>query len=278
MGEAEDAVVIVNDDKGWLIFMLFLWGFSILSARDPVFFQIYASIAAVVTAVMALQRYRIKRRIDKFLQAMGQVEMTSGFLETYYYSAGRNSRHWIRFTPASSESRPYLYLSGPNWEYLYAYGYRVEDKCCRGVYLAVIEPSEASTLSGELTASSPHGDWARAYVRPAGAGKLEAYVELYGVKARRARLELEAEIKGVGKVREILAETEGGGAREVVDLSAGPLKLVIAGPTEGRLAKVMQKRIAGLAPVAEYKLRLVLDIPLGRDVVEELPATPTKSP
>ena len=81
---------------------------------------------------------------------------------------------------------------------------------------------------------------------------------------------------GERKARIKLAETAEGNVTTTLDLSAGPAKIVIVGSTRLQLRKTFGRELAGLAPGVQYKLRLVLDTPLARDVVEELLVTPTK--
>jgi len=72
----------------------------------------------------------------------------------------------------------------------FVFGCRVEEGPCRGLLLAVFDPSKACSLQGEVSASSKEGDWARGVVEPAGPGLVRARLECSLVKARGARLML----------------------------------------------------------------------------------------
>ncbi|WP_193322775.1 hypothetical protein [Pyrobaculum calidifontis] len=66
----------------------------------------------------------------------------------------------------------------------FVYGCRVEEGPCRGLLLAVFDPSKACSLQGEVSASSKEGDWARGVVEPAGPGLVRARLECNLVRAR----------------------------------------------------------------------------------------------
>ncbi|MEZ0320067.1 MAG: hypothetical protein ABWK05_08785, partial [Pyrobaculum sp.] len=134
------------------------------------------AIAGVILALILYSYLSASRRVGALLKALDEgrpIALTAGVLETYYTGGGRR-QHWTRFTPAGETSQvepgPFLYMRGASWEYLRAHAFRVEDRCCRGLYLVVVDPAQSYTLSGEITAASPSGDWAAARVRPLGPG------------------------------------------------------------------------------------------------------------
>ncbi|MEM1598591.1 MAG: hypothetical protein QXP31_07820 [Pyrobaculum sp.] len=280
MGWSDEAVV-VGVDTSSVVGALVLLTFAVLVALWHVY--VVAATFGALAALILYSHISASRRVEALLKALDEgrpLKLTAGVLETYYLHRGRHSRSWARFSPtgeaAQIEPGPYLYVGEADWEYLRAYAFRVEDSCCRGLYVIAVEPSQAHALTGEIAASTPAGDWASARIRPLGPGAAEASIQFYKVKARAARLELEVEVPGERKARIKLAETAEGNVTTTLDLSAGPAKIVIVGSTRLQLRKTFGRELAGLAPGVQYKLRLVLDTPLARDVVEELLVTPTK--
>lgn len=262
--------------------LVLFWAFTspFLLAPWPVPLIVVA-ILSPITALSAFSYFKKTRRVDALLKALDEgrpLTLSAGYLEAFYLSAGRNSRYWVRFEPlepsAAGAVRPgqYVYVSGPNWEYLKAYAYRVEDGCCKGLYVAAIAPEETYSLSSELSASSEFGDMAKASLRPAGPGLVEASVEAWPVKARKARLELEVSLPHEKKTI-MLLEVQRGQEAKRFDFAGGPFDLIVAGPTGLKLKDVFRKDLAGLAPLLRYRAKLVLDMPMARDVVVEAPAT-----
>lgn len=224
------------------------------------------------------------RRAARFVQSRGweSANCALGYVEFFYLSGGRSSRGWARFTPTGGVVRglpkpgEYALVAFVDWIYGRAAGCRVEEGPYRGFMLAVLDPAMAKSASGELFISTPQGDYARAVVRPVGPGQVEAVVEAWLVKARAARLELVA--KTPEKTHKMkLAESRGGAVREVVDLRglAGPKVVIIAGTPRDEALDLFRNGVAGLGPGPAYALRLVLDVPLARDVAVEQEITPT---
>jgi len=224
------------------------------------------------------------RRAMRFAQSHGwdSANCALGYVEFFYLSAERSSRGWARFTPTGGVVRglpkpgEYALVAFVNWIYGRAAGCRVEEGPYRGFMLAVLDPAMAKSASGELSISTPQGDYARAVVRPVGPGQVEAVVEAWLVKARAARLELVAKTpERTHRVK--LAESRGGVVREVVDLRglAEPKVVIVAGTPGGEALDLFRNGIAGLGPGPIYTLRLILDVPLARDVAVEQEVTPT---
>lgn len=244
---------------------------------------IAAAVVAPLTAAYTAYYLHKSGRVDRLLTSLDEgrpLDMTAGLLEIYIEHKGKLSKRWIKFTPTGEvagvvKPGPYAYISGRRWEYLAAYAYRVEDSCCDGLYVALIDPAYTASIDAQLEASTPQGDVARAYVRPAGPGQVEAGIELWKAEASSARLELVAEVPGAAEGEFVLAATEEGAHVEIVDIAAMPLKLVIAGSTNLKLIKHIGKALAGLGPGPRYRLRLVIDTPTARAVVKEVEITPS---
>jgi len=224
------------------------------------------------------------RRAARFAQSRGwdSANCALGYVEFFYLSGGRSSRGWARFTPTGGVVRglpkpgEYALVASVDWVYGAAAGCKVEEGRYKGLMLAVLDPTMAKSVSGELSISTPQGDYARAVVKPVGPGQVEAVVEAWLVKARAARLELVAKTpEKTHKVK--LAESRGGVVREVVDLRglAEPKLVIVAGTPGGEALDLFKNGVAGLGPGPAYALRLVLDVPLARDVAVEQEITPT---
>ncbi|MEZ0247824.1 MAG: hypothetical protein ABWJ97_01005 [Thermoproteus sp.] len=277
--------VVVGVNEWELLGLAFFWAFTspFLLAQWPVPLIVVA-ILSPITALGVFSYFRKTRRVEALLKALDggrPLAVSAGYLETFYLSAGRRSKSWVRFEPlepsVAGAVRPgrYVYVSGPNWEYLKAYAYRIEDDCCRGLYVAAIVPEEAYSLSSELSASSEFGDMAKTSLRPAGPGLVEASVEAWLIKARKARLELEVSLPHEKKTIRLL-EVQRGQEAKRFDFAGGPFDLIVAGPTGLKLKDVFRKDLAGLAPSLQYRAKLVLDMPMARDVVVSAPATPVR--
>jgi len=223
------------------------------------------------------------RRAARFVQSRGweSANCALGYVEFFYLSGGRSSRGWARFTPTGGVVRglpkpgEYALVASVDWVYGAAAGCRVEEGRYKGLMLAVLDPAMAKSASGELSISTPQGDYARAVVKPVGPGQVEAVVEAWLVRARAARLELVAKTpEKTHKVK--LAESRGGAVREVVDLRglAEPKVVIVAGSPGGEALDLFRNGVAGLGPGPAYALRLVLDMPLARDVAVEREITP----
>ncbi|MEM3995476.1 MAG: hypothetical protein QXP31_00255 [Pyrobaculum sp.] len=159
--------------------------------------------------------------------------------------------------------------------YFQAWGYKVLEPCCEGVYVVKIDPLKAYSLSAQLSFSTEWGDSGRVAVRPAGPGVLEVEAEAWLVKARSVKVDLVARTEyGSAAVR--LLEAREGASRARVDLGGGPSTLIFLKPPYD-LRGVFPQGVAGLAPApdVEYVLKVTLDMPTARDVVFETKAVPT---
>ena len=146
----------------------------------------------------------------------------------------------------------------------FVYGCRVEEGPCRGLLLAVFDPSKACSLQGEISASSKEGDWARGVVEPAGPGLVRARLECNLVRARGARLVIH-ELRPYEV--ELVSCRESGVVEAVVDLRGFEKPLFVVGPGEISIDSIKEftkAKIAGLC--ASIYMRLVLDIPHAVDV------------
>jgi len=147
----------------------------------------------------------------------------------------------------------------------FVYGCRVEEGPCRGLLLAVFDPSKACSLQGEVSASSKEGDWARGVVEPAGPGLVRARLECKLVRARGARLVLyEYQPYEV----ELVSCREGGVVEAVADLRGFEKPLFVVGAGEisvYHIREFAKTEIAGLC--SGVVMKLVLDIPNAPDVV-----------
>jgi len=223
-------------------------------------------------------------RAARFAQSHGweSANCALGYVEFFYLSGGRSSRGWARFTPMGGVVRglprpgEYALVASVDWIYGAAAGCRVEEGRYKGLILAVLDPAMAKSVSGELSISTPQGDYARAVVKPVGPGQVEAVVEAKLVEARAARLELVAKTSEKShKVK--LAESRGGVVREVVDLRglAGPKVVIIAGTPNDEALDLFRNGVAGLGFGPTYALRLVLDVPQAGEVAVEERVVPT---
>jgi len=273
-------------------------------ASDLVGFAIVAVIVALFVVPLGWS-VREWRRAMRFAQSRGWdvANCALGYVEFFSYSSyidffllivaifgavgGSDSRGWARFTPTGGVARglprpgEYALVAAPVrrrgvWIYGRLSGCRVEEGPYRGYMLAVLDPSMAKSVSGELSVSTPRGDYAHAVVKPVEPGLVEVVVEARLVEARAARLELVAKTpEKTHKVK--LAESRGGVVREVVDLRglAGPKVVIIAGTPGGDALDLFSNGVAGLGFGPTYALRLVLDVPQAGEVAVEQEITPT---
>jgi len=183
-------------------------------------------------------------------------------------AGGGGGRELTKFEP-SGDPRPGPPEPGPYYFNRssggFVYGCRVEEGPCRGLLLAVFDPSKACSLQGEVSASSKEGDWARGVVEPAGPGLVRARLECKLVKARGARLVLyEYQPYEV----ELVSCRESGVVEAVVDLRGFEKPLFVVGAGEISIDSIKEftkTDIAGLC--SGVVMKLVLDIPHAADVV-----------
>jgi len=271
---------------------------------DLVGFAIMAVIVAFIVGVLGLSVWEWRRAM-RFAQSHGwdSVNCVLGYVEFFNFSSyvdfflplaaifgvagGMDSRGWVRFTPIGGVARglprpgEYALVAAPVrrrgvWIYGRMAGCRVEEGPYKGYILAVLDPAMAKSVSGELSISTPQGDYARAVVKPVGPGLVEAVVEARLAEARAARLELVA--KTPEKTHRVkLAESRGGVVRKVVDLRgfARPKLVIVAGEPGGEPFDLFRNGVAGLGFGPTYALRLVLDVPQAGEVAVEERVVPT---
>jgi len=245
---------------------------------------------AALSAIFTLLWAHSSRKAFLFAETLPQVKCRRGYIE-YYRILTRRYKATVSFTPTGGESAAppepgeYAVVSNGKDLYIRAAGCIVEEGRFKGLLVALLDPSAARTLSEELAASTEHGDYASAVVRPVGPGQVEVLLEAHLAKARAARLILAAKTpRSVHAAtltlqREytvLLAESRGGAVREVVDLRGfgEPTLLVISGISKFFYGAEVGPGIAGLGPGPAYRLRLVLDVPHARDVVVEKDVVP----
>ncbi|ABO07697.1 hypothetical protein [Pyrobaculum calidifontis] len=242
---------------------------------------------AIALGVLAYVLFNAVRAARLWARARGlglavwreKLLCTPGFVEIGL--SGRASSLWANFEPLGGpryewpETGSYVVVASGQWIYIRAPGCRVEEGPYRGMVVGVIDPERAYTLSARLSVSAPHGDYARAAVRPAGPGLADVAVEAWLVKARAARLELMVETS-MGAHRVTLAESRGGTAERRVDFRGfyGRRVVVVAGTSHAWSLDLPAEGVAGLGWGPSYKLRLVLDMPASRDVTVEEEVTP----
>lgn len=247
-----------------------------------------AIVAASVAAGVLLYR-RDKKRLEELLNVVecdGRLKRpllaVPGYIYSYYYSAGRNSRAEHYFEPGGPAERlealdwghapRYLAAAGDNWLLLWLPAYEMLDDCCRGYYVAAVKPS-LTTERGPATLdlTTEEGDYARATVQVK-AGIAEAVLEFWPVKARSARVELVADL-GPRQMKLKLAESRGGTSTGAVIVAGRPGIYVIKGavsPFEAATLGIEPGQIWGLGR-GDYKARLVIDRPWKRDAIAEAP-------
>jgi len=286
--------------------MLVLFVLGVL-AGSVIVGLILVAIAALLVGPGLGRRAWKWRRAARFAQSHGwdSANCALGYVEFFYRYRWvprlywLRERGWARFTPIGGVVRGLPYPgeyalvssttatgSADDWIYVRAAGCRVAEGPYRGLMLAMLNPAVAKSASGELSISTPQGDYARAVARPVGPGQVEAVVEAWLVRAKAARLELVAKTPPRARIVNLipprahkvkLAESRGGAVREVVDLRglAGPKVVIVAGTPGSEALNLFRNGIAGLGPGPSYALRLVLDVPLARDVAVEREITPT---
>ncbi len=233
-------------------------------------------------------RYRKEVRAKRLLKMLEEgvpIRTTAGWLEFRYVQRAKWSQATFRPMHPSTHlhwkhASGYTFLYGAGrggiWVYVRLPAHRVEDPCCRGMYIASVFPETAWTFSGQVEVSSVHGDWARGEVRASGPGRVQATVQLLPSKARKARLELVARHPSFsGAAREPLAEVSQGSVVVDVDLrgTAEPVQLIVVKMSRGALYRTFACDVAGLGPSARYMLKLVLDIPRAPDIEAETPVS-----
>ena len=245
-----------------------------------------AAVAASVAAGVLLYR-RDKRRLEELVNVVecdGRLKRpllaVPGYIYSYYYAAGKNSRAEHYFEPGGPAERlealdwghapRYLAAAGDNWLLLWLPAYEILDDCCRGYYVAAVKPS-LTTERGPATLdlTTEEGDYARATVQVK-AGIAEAVLEFWPVKARSARVELVADL-GPHKTKLKLAESHGGPSTGAVAVAGRPGIYIIKGavpPSEAETLGIEPDQIWGLGR-GDYKARLVIDRPWKRDATAE---------
>jgi len=242
---------------------------------------------AIALGVLAYVLFNAVRAARLWARARGlglavwkeRLLCTLGFVEIGL--SGRSSLLWASFEPLGGprygwpEVGSYVVVTSGQWVYMRAPGCRVEEGPYRGMVVGVIDPERAYSLSARLSVSAPHGDYARAAVRPAGPGLADVAVEAWLVKARAARLELVVETP-MGAHRVTLAESRGGTVKRGVDFRGLYVRrvVVVAGTSRAGSLALPDEGVAGLGWGPSYKLRLVLDMPMFRDLAVEDEVTP----
>jgi len=188
------------------------------------------------------------------------------FLRTTAAGGGGGREH-TKFEPSGDprlgppEPGPYYFNRSSGG---FVYGCRVEEGPCRGLLLAVFDPSKACSLQGEVSASSKEGDWARGVVEPAGPGLVRARLECNLVRARGARLVLYEYPYEV----ELVSCRESGVVEAMVALRGFEKPLFVVGAGElsvEHIREFTKAKIAGLC--GGVVMKLVLDMPHAADVV-----------
>jgi hypothetical protein len=232
---------------------------------------------------------RNKRQLEELLNLVecnGRLKRpllaVPGYIYSYYYVAGRNSRAEHYFEPSGPAERlealdwghasRYLVAAGDNWLLLWLPAYEILGDCCRGYYVAAVKPSlTAERGPATLVLTTEEGDYARATVQVK-VGIAEAVLEFWPVKARSARVELVADL-GPRQMKLKLAESRGGTSTGAVIVAGRPGIYVIkdaVDPFETGTLGIEPGQIWGLGR-GDYKARLVIDRPWKRDATAEAP-------
>ena len=268
-----------------LIIFVVIVGVVLLAVSPPVGAAI---VAASVAAGVLLYR-RDKRRLEELLNVVecdGRLKrpllVMPGYIYSYNYVAGKNSRAEHYFEPGGPAERlevldwghapRYLAAAGDNWLLLWLPAYEILDDCCKGYYVAAVKPS-LTTERGPATLdlTTEEGDYARATVQVK-AGIAEAVLEFWPVKARSARVELVADL-GPHKTKLKLAESHGGPSTGAVAVAGRPGIYIIKGavpPSEAETLGIEPGQIWGLGR-GDYKARLVIHRPWKFDAAVETP-------
>ena len=178
------------------------------------------------------------------------------------------SRDDVNFEPAG-DPRPGLpepggYHIWRNWR-AWLTGCRVEEGPCRGLLLALIDPSKACSLRGAVSVSSEWGDWARAELEPTGPGLVKVKMECHLVKARSAKLSFVASYSGVFLQAEFAQCSESGVYEQVVDLRGFDEPVLFVALDTANVDDLdVKTKVAGLCGVDTVEL--TLDFPYAIDI------------
>lgn len=174
-----------------------------------------------------------------------------------------------------AHAKGYIVSNLPAGFYLWLPAYRVEDECCRGVYIVKADRSVAASAKPiSLWLSTEEGDHAKCDVEIK-AGVAKTTLEFWPRMARAARVELKIRVKGQEHTIK-LAETKSGVIESTTLLAEGCGVYItdeVVNPP--LLLKAMGVKwasgVTGVAPTAEYRVRLVVDRPMRTDVIAESP-------
>ncbi|MGC9131832.1 MAG: hypothetical protein ACP5H5_09645 [Pyrobaculum sp.] len=238
-------------------------------------------LASAATIILAARRFNKASRAAELVDCGGAlkrpVAARPGYVVSYYHEAGRHSTTYFKFEPAGEptvlsrlewpHARGYIAAaSGPRL-YLWLPAYEILDDCCRGVYIAAVDPAFLPQRGPvQLTLSTPEGDSASAGLALRGA-VLEAELTFWPVKARSARLELHVDT-GHHRFKKVLLAAESGSRRVELDIGGRPGLYVIKGavpPTRAGILGIEREGLLGHGGGGEYTARLVIDIPLRPD-------------
>ncbi len=156
-------------------------------------------------------------------------------------------------------------------------GLELEEPGLRGALVLLVPAQPPVFAEAQLEAVSPHGDLAIAVVEP-GEGLRGSLSLTSKAKARGARLELEAWL-GRGKLSRRICQVTSQGTVGFAERLAPEEPLVILTIRKRFSPLVLAKKLGAMmvGDRPTYTLRLVLDIPLARDIVA-LRQLETKSP
>lgn len=203
------------------------------------------------------------------------LQVTFGVFESYHYDAGRRSVYRKNFEEVGRSTtleRPiwnvasgYLVVKKRDWAYVRLPAYRIDDPCCKGLYVAALLGPPPDTEPVCLSATTQEGDVARGCAQVIG-GVIHANLEFWKTKARSARLELEVSTP-YGTATYKLVESAEHRAAGTLHVSS-PVCMVVT-PVEILVQDLPHhdEILWGLGPGARYTLKLTIDRPLARDVV-----------
>ncbi len=262
--------------------------------------------------IWMLYRYRCRTRSieelssrvlvgDREVKLQSIVGVEKGFVETtgYWVSTGKSrSYHYKTWFTSSTPVQPIdtvdleafdnkytVLIDRDGTGVLYAPCYRIVDKRFKDVLLIVLKPCNLKLLSHSLSISVvSERDVAEASIELEDGVLRGSVKRVISGRARSVRLELCGRLefrKRKYSIRKVIARVEHGSTFFEEPLCPKePLVVIVhrGSLTPLRILKALNKKVAilGLA-YGEYRLRLVLDIPLGRDIYKEIPLQFTRT-